>query len=341
MAAVDPKELVLRNKVLVGAYVAAIVPIVLWFVVVDGVKGEYQAATNKLKSSASAAKQMAGDLKSEELERKVFTEKDVQTLQDRQKLYAAELSKLVTLVNDADVELEKWFEPFANKTPTPADYITEWGKQIGLLTEKYKAVATGPDGTVHVYNDPPTGGALQEFQKRFWIQEAILEALHQAKAASGGATIRLAQKLDFPPTSGGATTGAVQRIPARVTIVCPFPAMPLVVRELLARKIPMRVAGMRVAKESFAYEATDPRFPHYAETKPKFGIDGREYVFQQNAYTATLTSKDANTKQEHWIPEPAVRVELLVESYDINKNALPKPAPADEAAEGDEQPKDE
>lgn len=334
MAAVDPKELLLRNKVLVGAYVAAIVPVVLWFVVVDGVKGEYQAATNKLKSSAKAAKDMADDLKSEDPERKVYTEADVQTLKDRQALYTAELQKLVGVVNDADVELEKWFAAFTGKTPTAADYITEWGKQVGLLTEKYKAVATGPDGTVHVYNDPPTGDALQQYQKRFWIQEAILEALHQAKAASGGANIRLAQKLDFPPPPAG-DAGAVLRIPARVTLVCPFPSLPLVVRELLARKIPMRVAALRVAKEPFSYEATDPRFAHYAEAKPRFAVDGREYVFQQNAYTATLTSKDANTKQEHWIPEPAVRIELLVETYDINKAALPKP-PAPAEGEGEQ-----
>src|SRR5690606_17631580 len=138
MAAIDPKELLLRNKVMVGAYVAAIVPVVLWFVVVDGVKGEYQAATNKLRSSASAAKSMAKNIGSENQEDKVFTDADVQTLKDRRTLYTAELHKLVGLVNDADVELEKWFAAFGDKTPTPADYITEWNKQIGLLTEKYK-----------------------------------------------------------------------------------------------------------------------------------------------------------------------------------------------------------
>lgn len=338
MAAIDPKELLLRNKVLVGAYVAALAPAALWFVVVSGVQAEYQAATGKLKNSATAAKGMADNIgKTDDPEAHVYTEADVQTLKDRQALYAAELQKLVAVVNDADVELEKWFAAFGDKTPTAADYITEWNKQIGLLTEKYKVVATGPDGTVNVYNDTPTAD-LRQYQKRFWIQEAILEALQQAKAASGGASIQLGSKVDFPPPQAGVAGGAVQRIPARVTVVCPFPSIPLVVRELLARKIPMRVAGLRVAKEPFSYEATDPRFPHYAETKPKFGIDGREYVFQQNAYTATLTSKDADTKPERWIPEPAVRLELLVESYDINKDALPRPAPAE--GEG-EQPAEE
>lgn len=334
MAAVDPKELLLRNKVMVGAYVLAIVPIVLWFVVVDGVKGQYQAATNKLRSSASTAKSMANAIGSENPEERVYTEADVQTLKDRRALYAAELRKLVELVTDADVELEKWFSTFGDKTPAPADYITEWNKQIGLLTEKYREVVTGPDGTTHVYNDPPTGDALRAFQKRFWIQEAILEALQQASAA-GRATVRLAQKVDFPPVAPGGGARAVERIPARVTVICPFPSVPLVVRELLARKIPMRVAGLRVVKEPFSYESTNPLFAHYGETKPRFGIDGREYVFQQHVYTATLANKGVNTAQEHWIPEPPVRVELLVESYDINKAALPKPEPVDGEGEGE------
>src|SRR5690606_20779778 len=196
---------------------------------------EYQAATNKLRSSANAAKSMAKNIGSENQEDKVFTETDVQTLKDRRTLYTAELHKLVGLVNDADVELEKWFAAFGDKTPTPADYITEWNKQIGLLTEKYKPVVTGPDGTAHVYNDPPTGDALRQFQKRFWIQEAIFEALQQA-AAGGQTTVRLAQKIDFPPAQPGGAAGAVERIPARVTVLCPFTAVPLVVRELLARK---------------------------------------------------------------------------------------------------------
>lgn len=341
MAAVDPKELLARNKALVGAYVLAIVPIVLWFVVVDGVKAKYQAATGKLRSSASAAKTMAGDLGSTEPGRQVYTDQDVQTLTERKALYARELSNLVGLVKDADAELEKWFPEFEGKSsaPAPADYITEWNKQIGFLAETYKAVLTGPDGTSHVYNDPPTGDALRRYQKRFWIQEAVLEALKQAQAGNTGLPVVLAQKIDFPTPSSDDKGSAVQRVPARVTILCPFPRVPVVVRELLARKIPMRVAGLRVAKEQFAYESTNPRFSHFNETKaPRFSVDGREYVFKQNAYTATLTTKGADTAPERWIPEPRVKLELLVEAYDINHDALPKPAPAE--GEGDE-PKQE
>ncbi|MCO5170460.1 MAG: hypothetical protein M9894_29340 [Planctomycetes bacterium] len=329
MAAVDPKELILRNKVLVGAYALAIVPIVLWFVVVAGVQDDYTKATGKLRSSATAAQRMARNISSGNAEEPVYTDGDVEALKQRQALYARELAKLVEVVDKADVELERWFEVFT-ETPTAADYITEWNKQVGLLSEKYKAVVTGPDGAVNVYNEPPTGQALRMFQKRFWIQEAILEALNQAQAGNTGASVRLAQKIDFPTPAldrPGEAPRAVERIPARVTISCPFPRLPLVIRELLARKIPMRVSGVRVVKEPFSYESTDPRFAHYAETRPgRFSVDGREHVFPQDAYTATLTGKGAFVSQEHWIPEPPVRIELSVETYDINPAGLPKPA---------------
>ncbi|MCW8138783.1 MAG: hypothetical protein KIT58_07750 [Planctomycetota bacterium] len=343
MAAIDPKELLKRNKVLVGGYVLAIVPVVLWFVVVAGAQDEYKKATTKLTGSARAASTMAKNITGNDPESPVYTDGDVERLKQKQDLYARELAALVQVVNGADVELERWFEAFKD-TPTLSDFITELNKQADLLAEKYKPVVTGPDGTVHVYNEPPTGGALRTSQKRFWIQEAILEALTQAQAGDANAPIRpmpirLVQKIDFPippPQERTDKPQAIERIPARVTISCPFPRIPLVVRELLSRTIPMRVAGIRVVQEPFSYESTDPRFAHFAETRPRFSVDGREYVFPQEAYTATLLSKEAYRGQEHWLPEPPVKVELTLETYDINPAGLPKAAPPAQDSDSDE-----
>lgn len=327
MAAIDPKELLLRNKVLVIAYVLAIVPIVLWFVLVDGgVKADYKNATGQLTKNANAAKGMAKKIKDPAADPPVYTEGDVEAFKARQATYAEELKNLVAVVEGADAGLERWFDAFKSGAPSTADYVTEYNKQVGLVTEKYKSVVTGPTGEVYVYNDLPTGDALQRYQKRFWIQQAVLEALTQAQAGNQGATIRLAQKIDFP-TAQSVAEGPVEKIPARVTLVCPFPRIPLVIRELLARDIPMRVASLRVDKEAFSYDASDPRFKHYGDAKPRLSIDGREYVFQQDAYTATLTADDQYKSQDHWIPEPPVRVELLVETFDINKDKLPAVAP--------------
>ncbi len=333
MAAVDPKELLVRNKLLLIAYVLAIVPIGLWFMLVEnGVKAEYQAATGKLTKNASAAKGMAKKIKDPTADPPVYTEGDVEAFKVRQAKYAEELTNLVAVVEGADAGLEKWFEAFKAGAPSTADYVTEYNKQVGLVTEKYKSVVTGPAGEVYVYNDLPTGDALQKYQKRFWIQQAVLEALTQAQNGNQGAPIRLAAKVDFP-TSQSPSDGPVEKIPARVTVVCPFPRIPLVIRELLAREIPMRIASMRVDKEAFSYDSSDPRFKHFADAKPRLSVDGREFVFQQDAYTATLTAQEQYEGQEHWIPEPPVRVELVVETFDINKSKLPTAAPP--AAEGE------
>jgi hypothetical protein len=331
MAAVDPKELLLRNKVLVIAYVLAIVPIVLWFVLVEGgVKGEYKKATGQLAKNANAAKGMAKKIKDPAAVPPVYTPADVEAFKDRQAKYAAELTNLVSVVEGADASLERWFDAFKDGAPSTADYVTEYNKQVGLIAEKYKPVLTGANGEDYIYNDLPTGDALQRYQKRFWIQQAVLEGLTQAQAGNAGAPIRLAQKIEFPAAVGEAQ-GPVEKIPARVTVTCPFPRIPLIVRELLARDIPMRIASMRVDKDTFTYDASDPRFKHFADAKPRLRVDGTEYVFQQDAYTATLTATEQYKGQEHWVPEPPVRLELMVETFDINKAKLPAPpaAPAE------------
>ena len=327
MAAVDPKELLVRNKLLVIAYVLALAPIGLWFVVVDGgAKADYAAQVNKLQTQASNAKSMATRITTKDTENPVFTADDVTLLGKRKEAYEAESKGLVQLVNDSGGNLEDWFESFqklpANQPPGMADYLTEWSKQCGILADRYKAMLTGPAGESLIYNEPPPGGEQRKFQKRFWVQEAILEALTKAQEGNPGLPIRMVAKLDFPtpPAQGpGEAPRAYEPIPARITVLCPFPRLPALIRELLAQKIPMRVTSVRVDKEQFAYEQSDPRFSHYDQTKPRFSVDGREYVFQQESYPVTLTAPEHYGNQEKWIPEPRVKVELMVEAYDFNK----------------------
>lgn len=345
MAAVDPKEILLRNKVLLGAYVLALVPIGLYFVVIDGgVKASFQKEVSSLQSAASSAKSMATNIAEKSTENPVYTEADVETLRKRKEAYQAEYKALVDLVNGAGGELEDWFEAFqktpAGQNPNTADYLTEWAKQCGLVAEKYKAIATGPTGETLIYNEQPAGNELRRAQKRFWVQQAILDAITKAQEGNQGLPIRMQQKLDFPPPPSAQpgeqnTTRPYDPIPARVTLVCPFPRVPLLVRELLAQKIPMRVTSLRVDKEPFAYESSDPRFTHYDQTKPRFGVDGREYVFQGDAFPVTLSAPEHYGNQEKWLPEPRVKVELMIEAYDFNKIEAPAaPAEGGEGGEG-------
>jgi hypothetical protein len=343
MAAVDPKEILLRNKVLLGAYVLALVPIGLYFAVIDGgAKGEFQKKVGELQSAASAAKGMATNITNGSTENPVFTEADVETLKKRKEAYEAEYRSLVDLVNNSGGELETWFEAFAKtppgQNPNTADYLTEWSKQCGLIGEKYKAICAGPTGETLIYNEQPAGNELRRFQKRFWVQEAILEALTQAQEGNPGLPLRMQQKLDFPQAAPASPSEEnIQKpydpIPARITIVCPFPRVPIVVQKLLSQKIPMRVTSVRVDKEPFSYEGTDPRFAHYDKTKPRFGVDGREYVFQGDTFPVTLTATEHYGNQDKWLPEPRVKVELMIEAYDFNK--IEPPAAASEEGEGE------
>lgn len=360
MAAVDPKELLLRNKVLVIAYVLALVPIGLWFVVVDGgPKAEFDTKIKELESAANAAKGMAGRIANEDTENPVFTQEDVEALRKRQDAYKAEYASLIEVVNSTGGELENWFEVF-NKTPDTmpvvTEFQTEWAKHCNLVAEKYKVILTGPTGESLIYNEQPPGDAMRRYQKLFWVQEAILDALTRAQEGNPGLPIRMVSRLDFPaaPPQGNGPPSAIDAtqpydpIPARITILCPFPRLPAVLRELLAQKIPMRVTNLRVDKEQFAYESSDPRFTHYEQTKPRFSVDGREYVFQSDTYPVTLADAKfyddgkPGTGQDKWLPEPRVKVELMVEAYDFNKIAPPAPAegeaPADEQAQDPNQP---
>jgi hypothetical protein len=339
--AVDPKELLARNKVLAGAYALALLPVILFFVLVSGVKQKFETEKNKLRSASGQAKDLAARAGGSDPSNPVYTQTDVDRFKARKELYQKELDALGGIVNAADQRLERWFDAFKDTkgAPNAADYVTEYNKQIGLLTEQYKAIVTSPTGETLVYNEPPTGNALQDYQKRFWVQQALLEALSDAQKGNDGGPIQLKEKIDFPaptptfnPTSGAqAPPKPFTSIPARVVVLAPFPRIAAIVREVLARDIPMRVSGLRVDKEAFAFDASDPRFAFYDQAKPRFAIDGRDYCFEQDAYTANLTDPNQYVSQEHWIPEPRVKVELSVEVYDFKEIKPPAPAEGDAA----------
>jgi hypothetical protein len=333
MAQLDPKDLLVRNKVLVGAYALAIVPVILWFVVIEGgVKAEYAQVQQKLRSKASSAKDMAARIGN--AENPVYTREDVTRLEQRRALYEKELGDLAGIVNERDVTLERWFEEFKatpeGKQPTTSDFVTRYNTNIGLLVERFKPIVTSPTGELCINNEPPTGDALRKYQKRYWVQEAILEALAAAQKDNPGGPIRLVAKLDFPlptapPRDADAPAPAAEMIPARITVTTPFARVPHVIRELLARPIPMRVTRLTIDKEQFTYDSTDARFPHFDTVRPRFMIDGRDWVFEQDTYTATLPNTDAYGGQEHWIPEPNVKLEVVVEVYDFKKIDPPAP----------------
>lgn len=361
MAAVDPKQLIVDNKILFATYLVALAPIPLWFVLVGGgVKGDptkgsgsFEDAKGKLTDAKRTADSMAAKIGSTDPDNQLYTEKDIERLQARRELYEKEVLALRTLVTGADVELEKWLDVDSTRglkegqNPKNSEFATDWSKEIVKLHETYKKfkddkgvehwerdVATGDTGEDFIFGgapgDAPAGGQEKLSQKRFWVQLALLEALSNAnlKAKDPHQAAKLAARIDFVAQTPVPPEEPYEPIKARVLIKAPFTRIPVVIRELLAQKILIRVTTVRV----------DSQAPFIIEhAQPKLQVNGGEGYFLQTAYFARVDAAGSSSvKTEElrddarWIWEPAVVAELGLEVYDFRKLETPKPAEGEE-----------
>lgn len=359
MAAIDPKQVILSNKVLVGLYVAALLPIPLWFVLVangvrgnlsgqgSGPPGSYGATKKQLNDAKALAGSMADKIGN--AEDPLYTQTDVERLEKRKQMMSKQLDELRKIVKAADQSLESWFDAFSalkeGQIPVKDEFTTEWNKQVTKLKEEFKPVLTTDTGENLAYTDLPPGGAdqLRVWQKRYWIQEAVLQALTDANKSAPGPTghARLQSRMDFG--ASGPKLGDIgsaddakgppppyDPIDVRLSVRAPLSRMPVVVRELLARKIPLRVKAIRY--ETPAAFAMDHQ-------KPRLTVDGKEGYFVQDTYFAKVDVEEAKgldlNDQARWIWEPPVVVELQLEVYDFRKEATEAPAPPPAPAEGE------
>ncbi len=336
-ASLDPKELLLRNKLLVIGYVLALVPIPLWFVLVaGGVKGPSSAGrAEKPEDSYNAAKRAlnraSGKLKDfhqrtqEGAEQPLRTQEDVTRFEATKALYQKELAALAALVNEKDAGLERWFEAFSGtkpgELPNAADYTTEYNKQIGLLSEEFKDIC-GQGAESMLFGEPPSGRDLLQGQKRFWVQRTCLEAIKDG----GGPKAKLASKIEFPPPPAAAAKDSrFEVIPVRLTLSVPLARVPAVVRSMLARPVPLRVTGVRVEPLAWLYE----------DAKRQFSVDGRDLVFLQSVYSARFDDQAQFGSLEGWIPEPPIKLELTLEALDFKRVEVEAPPAADAGEGGD------
>lgn len=373
MAAVDPKQLLVDNKVLVAVYLVALAPIPLWFVLVaggvrgdpgsmSGAEGSFGAAKRKLTDSKRLADSMAGKIGSNDPDNQLYTETDIERLRARRELYEKEVVALRTLVTGADVELEKWLDVDSTRglkegqNPKNSEFTSDWNKEIVKLRETYKKfkddkgvehwerdVATSDTGEDLIYSEAPAGGQERMGQKRYWVQLAVLEALASSnlKAKDPHLAAKLAGRIDFVAPTAVATEESYEPIKARVLVKTPFTRIPVVIRELLAQKILIRVTTVRV----------DSQAPFMIEhSQPKLQINGGEGYFLQSSYYAKIDAaagtgamKTEELRDDaRWIWEPPVVVELGLEIYDFKKLETPKPAeePSEDQGEGEKTPAD-
>lgn len=298
--AIDPKELVLQNKGLVAAYVLALVPVILHFTVLSGMASEVDTAKANLQRAQNALRGFHSQLESPDTP--LYTNTDKERLEARRGLYEEELGKLGGVVEERDAPLERWFEKYeGQESPDFNDYTVEWeSNQVPELVAKYSDLL-GDLGQDLLFVDVPGRNELKLFQKRFWIQSAILEALQK-----GGATKLMHPGMDF--RSSEPVAGAdFSVIPIRVTFMSPFPKVPLILKELLSTELTIRIDGIKMQKDAFEFE------------RENMAIDGSRRVFLDFAYGERLQNQAPPSDPEGVITEPPVKVELSLEIYDFGE----------------------
>lgn len=340
MADLDPKELAQRNVPLIVIYVLALLPLPIWFVIVqggikEGNKDSVADALKKLKRKQRTIQQFSKRVKNDDPE--LFSPHHVQAFNDR----AEELKKQITQLEDAirerDKTLEQWFDDTQFSTlkegqlPDPADYAQYWkSKAIPQLVETYGDLVKPPEegGDPYLYASQPVKDTMKRDQKRYWAQKYILEGIrkgaqHETYIDGALAKARLASAISFASdTSRGNNEekSIVSSFRAQVELRCSFRDVSTICREILAQPIPMQILALEVSKHPFRFE----------ERTLQLTVDGSEKAFLDSSYSIKLDNFSdfkGDDKLEEYIPEPPVRVQIEVEVLDFD---LPEPAAKEE-----------
>lgn len=376
--AVAPKQLLAKNVPLIVAYALAIVPIVLWVVLVSGgVKGKPAPRDPKrekppsmkwdpvsFNEASAALKQITNDVdglwkkidkvkKGAEPKEPVYTVRHKKRFEDRN----ADLQNQAKTIGELFVKrqdtLLKWFDRFKatdpKKEPAYGDFVDEWKAQIAKLgQENAKLVGWDGKGSPNLYSESNISnspGALRAWQKRFQIQNEIIEAL-KATASNAVAEVKLGSPIAFEAGGGSAPApGQPKRpfelIPAKFGAVVSIRDIPKLVRELLAREIVFRLVKLDLELMDFQYD----RSKEIPGPPPlKVNENGAKKYFDRGAYEC-MFANDAEAPQteaaeEKLVPEPPVKVDIALEAYDFDIEAISPPpaAPAAPADPGEKTP---
>lgn len=349
--AVDPKQVIARNKALIVCYVVAIVPIVLWFVlVVGGVQG---GATNSYKRVTSELRSKKSDLEGfsrriDEMLRAdaehpatdpVYTEKHRLAYESLNTALKDQQTKLKDVVRARDEALEKWFDPWGTQAnpPAPGDMDAKINAEIENYKKKYGDFIVDPlNKNLLVWKETVVQGKQREIQKKWWIQDRILTAV----AAGDGKAERIVNSVEFPaaPPPPPAPPGETPKKPLTSTIPVKFAVLatmrnvPKLTRALLAQDIVFKLVRVKteLAPFAFAIKKGDLGF-----AEPFFVNPTPLPLYEQSIYMGTLAGSDKLTGDEEQIlPEPRVKVSFELEAVDFDMEAIdPKPAAAPEKKE--------
>lgn len=345
----DTKQILASNKPLLGVYALALVPLPLYFVLVAPKKGDpdspravaagenektsYGGAVRKLAGYQSKIDSLSKRIKNQDAEQPVYTKDHIEFFKRRREAYQAQVGEMQRFLWELDQKLERWFPEFQEKVqpgkePDRNDYTTHYtNNAIPKLRDRFADLVNTPAGLM-LFDTPPPANQLRTYQKRYWIQEACLDALKTAGAGP------LLARFEFPVEV--ATEGKPYKlIPARFSFTCSFRNVAKVVRELVAREIPMRVTQLEVEKTDFG----GPGSP-YDQPAIKLQVP-RDIVFRQDAYTGQLDDAadfKGEERLEEYLPEPPVKVSITVEvlDFDVTEPAPPPPPEGEGEGEGED-----
>jgi hypothetical protein len=318
--ALDPKQVLQRNIPLVTCYVLALVPVILWVVVVvEGVEGgpkdSYKSVSMTLRSKKAALEGIAKNIQS-----------------DASQVYTPDHKKLIS---DRDLALERWLPAVGelpkDKVPTANQFQTVLNTAVDGLKTTYGDIvvdSTNPAKPFFVALEPVADGTQKKIQKQFWICERILISLKKASTVtpSDATPIRLVSNIEFGTSGQGNTPPGQAKplmapIPAKITLTMTLKDLPKVLRELLAQDIVFRLKTLHTELLPFSF--ANPKLQLVVNPDPK-------PLYEQTIYNATPQSPaDVPADLETVFPEPKLKVTIELEAIDFDMDAInPAPAPA-------------
>src|SRR5688572_854588 len=143
--ALDPKQVIQKNIPLVVCYVVAIVPIILWVVVVvngvqGGAKDSYRAIANQLRQKKNELSKIENEIKQDPS--LVYTPEHKKKFIERNVELDNQYNSMIKLVGDRDNALEKWLPALGDvpkdKLPGTNDMQTKLNTAMDALRKDYK-----------------------------------------------------------------------------------------------------------------------------------------------------------------------------------------------------------
>jgi hypothetical protein len=350
--AVDAKELVQRNKILIVCYVIALIPVILWFVFVgggvkDGVsrsknieERSFTQVKNELNQKKNALNKLVADIdkmRRGATDNPVYTPQHITAFKTRNTALDSQYKDMIDLIVSRDKPLERWFDRYKeyetktgpNDVPPPGNFDSTLKEEIAKLTDSYKDLVFNPldqTKTCLLWQETVGNGNQRVLMKRYWVQESLISALKH------GGAINLLEAITFAqppliPSGPNDKKPLIVPITIHSCFLASFRDVPRIMHEVLAQDIVFRVTKLHCELEKFGYSRGEPdgfapgtRFQVNTDPKP---------VFEQAIYTGVLVDKTKYSWEQEdkvFLPEPKIRVTLDVEALDFDTDQLAPPA---------------